>query len=83
MAKEKQLPSIPGWTSKLEGNQLVLFSGEGPDTSDNNGIRIDVNKGERTLSISGWYDSCVGISGASISLDDITKLFKPTKMKGK
>lgn len=75
----KPLPVIPGWVCKLEGNQLVLFSNEAPDTCDNSGIRIDVSKKYKTLSISGWYDSCVGIEGATLSLDQITELFKKGK----
>ena len=71
--ENNKVPVITGWLCKLEGNQLVLFSDVGYPSND--GIRIDVNKGKRTLSISGWYDSCVGIQGATLSLDQINALF--------
>ena len=73
--ENNKVPVITGWLCKFEGNRLVLFSKEAPDTCGYSGIRIDVNKGARTLDISGWYDSCVGIEGATLSLDQILTLF--------
>lgn len=43
------------------------------------GIHIDVNKSKRTLSIWGWYDSMVGISGGDISIDELIALFERKK----
>lgn len=83
MSKDS-LPAIDGWEIKQDRGHITLFSKEPPGSflSDRSGIRIDVNKKDRTLSIDGWYDSMVGITGGTISLDDITKLFKPiTKSK--
>jgi hypothetical protein len=65
---------------KKEGSSTVLFSTKG---SGRSGIRIDVNKGRRTLSIGGWYDTYVGIESGEISLDEINRLFeREPKSKG-
>jgi hypothetical protein len=55
----------------------VLFSKESQST----GIRIGINKGKRTLEVSGWYDSMVGIEGAVISMEELEQLMKPTRKK--
>ena len=34
------------------------------------GINVTYRKGAKMLDISGWYDHCVGIEGAQISLVD-------------
>jgi hypothetical protein len=46
------------------------------------GITIYLRKKDRTLDISGYYDHMVGIEGATISVDDLLKLFEPTRRSG-
>jgi hypothetical protein len=46
------------------------------------GITIYLRKKDRTLNISGYYDHMVGIKGATISVDDLLKLFEPTRRRG-
>ena len=62
------------WTIKKSGNQKVLYSN--PSYYSNSGIDITVNKGKKTLSIGGWYDSMVGIESQEITLEEIMNLFK-------
>jgi hypothetical protein len=63
------------WIHVRKGNQLVLYSAY----SGHEGIRIGVNKGKRTLTIGGWYDGCVGLRCAELSLKEIQDLFQPKK----
>jgi len=62
------------WIIKKNGNQKVLYSNF--DFLNNSGIDITVNKGKKTLSIGGWYDSMVGIESREITLEEIMNLFK-------
>ena len=39
-----------------------------PDYSDRQGISVSFTKSTQRLSISGWYDSTVGIEGAQMTL---------------
>lgn len=55
-----------------KGCQTIIWIG---NDSGSEGIDITINKRRRTLRISGWFDSIVGIQGAEIPLDEIVALF--------
>lgn len=57
--------------------EVILFSKTG--AYGHSGIRIGISKKTRTLDISGWFDSMVGIEGATISMAELEELFKPVK----
>ena len=59
--------------AKQGGQTVVDFGGE------NSGIRLTINKGRRTLSVFGWYDSMIGIEGGEIALADLLALFEREK----
>ena len=54
-----------------QGGQTVVFFGD-----DHSGISLRINKGVRTISVFGWYDSMVGIAGGEIALADLLVLFE-------
>ena len=58
----------------------VLYSKQ--EGYQNSGISIHLNKGKRTLDISGWFDTAVGIPGAGISMEELEGLFAKAKRKG-
>jgi hypothetical protein len=55
---------------KLRGRPTKIWIG-----SDSSGIGITINRKARTLHVSGWYDSMVGIEGADVPIDEIVALF--------
>lgn len=60
------------WTVENDRGNIRLLCG-----NDNSGITIELRKKDRTIHVWGHYDSCVGIQGGQISVDDLLELFKP------
>jgi len=40
------------------------------------GVELTINKSERSIQVSGWYDNIYGIEGGDIKLEDIIRLFE-------
>ena len=69
--------NMPGYEVKTQSGQTVVFS----TCNYSSGVAIRINKGARTLTVDGWYDSMVGIQGFTIPLDELINLFKPAPRK--
>jgi hypothetical protein len=66
-----------GWYIEKRAGQTVLYS---PSTEySSSGIDITINKGRRTISVGGWYDSVVGISSHEIPIDELMSFFEKQK----
>lgn len=63
------------WVKEKMGRHSALYH---KDTNPMNrdGICIQINKNKKSITISAWYDTCVGIEPRTISLEELLSHFQ-------